>query len=172
MDNVRPEGNEYQSVTSPSWEALGVNVHVIRSKRIRKYPQQYYLGCGDARECNNYDVSSIVYMIHYGGLNRNVDTYDILSLLDEWDAEYFMDDPSTFHMREYYVLKSQSHDIDNLTYVEALSCECAFGYYKAMDEKIQSLIRRDTWDIVSSKSVADHNVITGTWSFKYNSKPD
>ena len=32
-------------------------------------------------------------------------------------------------------------------------------YFKAMDDEIQSLMRRDTWEIFSKKSVADHNVL-------------
>ena len=40
-----------------------------------------------------------------------------------------------------------------------------------MYDEIHSLIRRDTWDIVSSKSVADQSVLPGTWSFKFKSKP-
>ena len=28
-------------------------------------------------------------------------------------------------------------------------------------------MRRETWEIFPRKSVADHNVITGTWSFKF-----
>ena len=62
-------------------------------------------------------------MIQDRDLNRNVDTDDILSLLAEWDAEDCMDTPSTFHMREYYALKTQSHDPDTKTYMEALSGE-------------------------------------------------
>ena len=54
-------------------------------------------------------------------LNSNVDTYDILSLLAEWDTEDCMDTPSTFYMKKYYFLKSQSHNTDTLTYMEALS---------------------------------------------------
>ena len=95
------------------------------SKRIRKYSQQYDPGCWAAREWNNDDVASIVYMIQDGGINRNLDMYDILSLLAEWDAEYCMDMPSTFHMREYYVLKSQIHDTYTPMYMEVLSGENA-----------------------------------------------
>ena len=40
-----------------------------------------------------------------------------------------------------------------------------------MDDEIQSLIGRDTWNTVLSNSVADHNVLPGTWSFKCKSKP-
>ena len=76
---------------------------------------------GFAREWNNDDVASIVYMIQDRYLNINVHTEDILLLLAEWDAEYCMDTPLTFHMRESYVLKTQSHDPDTPTYMEALS---------------------------------------------------
>ena len=53
-------------------------------------------------------------MIQDRGIYSNIDTDDILSLLAEWDAEYFIDTPSTFHMREYYALKTQSHDPDRI----------------------------------------------------------
>ena len=99
MDNVCPEGTEYQYITSPSGEALGRNVHVRRSERIINSPQRYNPGFEAAIEFNNDDVTSIVYMIQERGLNRNVDTDDILSLLAEWDAEDFMNTPSTFHTR-------------------------------------------------------------------------
>ena len=48
---------------------------------------------------------------------------DILSLLAEWDTEYCMDTPSTFYMRETYAIKTQIHDPDTPTYMEALSGE-------------------------------------------------
>ena len=93
------------------------------SECIRKYPQWYNPGFGDAIEWKNDTVASIVYMTQDGNLNINADTYDILSLLAEWYAEDCMDMPSTFHMRESYVLKYQSHDPDTPTYTEALSGE-------------------------------------------------
>ena len=75
------------------------NVHVRRSELIRNSPQWYNPGIGADREWENDDVACIVYMIQDRDLNGNVDTDDILSLLAEWDAEYFMDTPSTFYMR-------------------------------------------------------------------------
>ena len=56
-------------------------------------------------------------MIQDRYLNSNVDTDDILSLLVEWDIEDCMDTPSTFHMRESYALKTQSHDTDTPMYM-------------------------------------------------------
>ena len=56
--------------------------------------------------------------------------------------------------------------------MEALSDKNLEEYFKAMDDEIQSLMRRDTWEIVSRKSVDDHNVLPGTWSFKCKRKSD
>ena len=83
-------------------------------------------------------------MIQYSNFDINVDTDDILSLLAEWDEEDCMDTPSTFHMRESYALNTQSHDPDTTTYMEALSGENSEEYFKAMDDEIRSLTRRDT----------------------------
>ena len=97
-----PEGTEDKYVTSPSGESLGRNVHVRCSKLIRNFPHRYYPGFCSAREWKNEDVASIVYMIQYRGLNSNVDTDDIRLLLAGWDAEVFMDVPSTFQMKESF----------------------------------------------------------------------
>ena len=75
-------------------------------------------------------------------------------------------------MRESYAIKTQSHDTDNPTYMEALSGENPEEYFKAMDDEIQIIMRRDKWEIVLRKLIADHNVIPGTWSFKFSRKPD
>ena len=83
-----------------------------------------------------------------------------------------MDTPSTFHMGESYVINTQSHYPDTPTYMEVLLGENSEEYFKAMDDEIQSLMRRDTCEIVSRKSVDDHNVLPGTGSFNCNRKPD
>ena len=126
----------------------------------------------DAIEWNNEAVASIAYMIQYGDININVYTDDILSLLAEWYAEDCMNMPSTFHMRESYVLESQSHNPDNLTHMEALSGKNAEKYFKVVDDEIKSLMGRDTLEIVLRKSIADHNVLPATWYFKCKRKPD
>ena len=78
---------------------MGRNVNVRPSECIRNYPQRYNPGFGAAREWNNNAVANIVYMIQDRDYDSNVDTDDILSLIAEWDAEYCMDTPSTFHIR-------------------------------------------------------------------------
>ena len=45
-------------------------------------------------------------------------------------------------------------------------------YFKVIDDEIESIMRRGTWDIFKRKSVADLNVLPETWSFKYIRKPD
>ena len=57
-------------------------------------------------------------------------------------------------------------------YMVALSGENAEEYFKTMDNEIQILMRRDTWDIFLRESISDHNVLPGTWSFKCKRKPD
>ena len=71
-------GDEDQSVTYSRGEALGSNVHMKRSERIISSSWRYNPGFGAAREWNNDDVASIVYMIQDRDLNRNVHTDDIL----------------------------------------------------------------------------------------------
>ena len=58
------------------------------------------------QECKSGTVASLVYMIRDRDDDINVDTYKILLLLADWDAEYFMDAPSTLHIRGSYALKS------------------------------------------------------------------
>ena len=60
--------------------------------------------------------------------------------------------PSTFHMRESYVLKYQSQDTDTPTYMEALPGENAEEYFKATDDENRILMIRDTWDIFKEVS--------------------
>ena len=111
-------------------------------------------------------------MIQYGDLNRNVDTNDILLLLAKCYTEDCMDTPSTFHTRNYYVLKSQIRNPETPTYMEDLSGEKLEEYFKEMDDETHSIMRRETQEIVSRKSVDDNNVLPGTWSFKCKRKPD
>ena len=82
---------------------------MIRSERIRDSPQRYNPGFGAAREWKNDAVASIAYMIQDRDFDSNVDADGIILLMAEWDAEDCMDTISTFHMKEYYALKTQSH---------------------------------------------------------------
>ena len=68
--------------------------------------------------------------------------------------------------------QTQSHDSETPTYKEALSGKNLEEYFKAMYDEIQSLMRRETLDIFSRKSLADNNVLPGTWYFKCKRKPD
>ena len=82
-------------------------------------------------------------MIQDRDFDSNVDTDEILLLLAEWEVEDCMDTPSTFHIRESYALKNQGHDPDTPTYMEESSGEKSEEYFKAMDDEIQSLTRRE-----------------------------
>ena len=41
-----------------------------------------------------------------------------------------------------------------------------------MDDEVKSLIKKETWEAVPSNFVADHQVLSVTWYFKYKSKTD
>ena len=69
-----------------------------------------------------------------------------------------------------HVLKYKKHHPDTPTHMQALSGENRDEYYKAIDDEIHSLMRRETWEIVSSNSVADNNVLRVKFSFKCKRK--
>ena len=76
-------------------------------------------------------------------------------------------------MRESYAIIYQIRDPDTPTYMEVLSSEHVDKYYKAMDDEIILLIRRETWEIFPRNLVADHKVLPVTWFFKIaRRKPD
>ena len=47
--------------------------------------------------------------------------------------------------------------------METLSGENTDKDFKAMDDENKTLMRRDTWEIFLRESVADQNVLPGTW---------
>ena len=69
-------------------------------------------------------------------------------------------------------MKFQIHNTDSPKYMESLSGKNMDEYFKAMYDKIQIIMKRNTWDIVLRNSIADHNVLPGTWYFKCKRKPD
>ena len=121
---------------------MGRNFHVRRSGRIQKSTHRYDRCFESTREWKNDDVANIVYMIQDGSFNSNTYVDEILSLMNEWYVEDYMDIQSTFHTRSSYILKSQSHNPDTPMYMEALSGENAEEISKAMASDIQSLLRR------------------------------
>ena len=78
MEKLCLEGTKKQSVTSPSGEALGSNFYVRRYGGIIKYLHPYDPVFGAAREWNNDDVASIVYMIQDVNITSDVDMDEIL----------------------------------------------------------------------------------------------
>ena len=83
---------------------LGRNVHIRRSKHIRKYPQWYNPVFRASREWKSDSVKSLVYMLQIGYCYGNVEMDDILYLLYYWYSEDCMDATLKLHMREYYAL--------------------------------------------------------------------
>ena len=54
--------------------------------------------------------------------------------------------------------------------MEALSSEYVDEYYKVIYDKVNNLMRRDTWEIFPRKLVYNHNFLPLTWSVKYHRK--
>ena len=48
--------------------------------------------------------------------------------------------------------------------METFSGENTDEYFKAMDDKIQGLMKRETWEIVLRISISDHDVLPVRWS--------
>ena len=94
--------------------------------------------------------------------------------------EVYVATMTTIISDSYYSLVDTLNQMKNLKIkdhpgrdaAEALSGKNLEEYFMAMDDEIQSLMRRDTWEIVSRKSVADHNMLPGTWSLKCKRKYD
>ena len=122
MDNGHLEGTQDQFVTYPSVDSLGNNVHVSCYGCIRKYPQRYDPVFVSAIDLKSDSVASLVFMTRNGDYDINIDVVNILSFLDKWYAEYFMDVSFTLHIREFYALKSQIHNPGTPIYMDALSC--------------------------------------------------
>ena len=52
--------------------------------------------------------------------------------------------------------------------METLSGEKTDEYFKAMDDEIKSLMRKETWEIVLRKSISDQNGVPVKWSSRQN----
>ena len=73
-------------------------------------------------------------------------------------------------MIESYVINSQINYPDTPTYTESLSVEHAGELYKALDDEFHIIMIRYKWEIFSSNSAADHNLLPVTCYFKCKSK--
>ena len=69
------------------------------SKRNRKFTHRFEPSFADVREWKSDAATSLVYIIQDGYYYRNLNMYEILSLLDYLDVEGFVDTPSTLIMR-------------------------------------------------------------------------
>ena len=87
-------------------------------------------------------------MVRYVGHDSNIYIGEILFQISVWYSEYLMYDPSTLHIRESYSLKSKNQYPDTPIYMEVLIGEHADEYYKAVNDEVQSLIRRYIWEAV------------------------
>ena len=93
----------YQVVIFPMWGVPKGNWKILHRFFLGLHKVEYWRCC----KLSIYDL--------WWDHDSNVYTYEILSLMAEWDAENCIDTWLTFHTRESYVLKSQIHDPDTPT---------------------------------------------------------
>ena len=67
----------------------------------------------------------------------------------------------------YKTKKVSDPDLPN--YKEAMSGDYAQEFKHAMNQELESLVKRDTWSLVPR---GDHKTIPGTWAFRIKRKPD
>ena len=66
--------------------------------------------------------------------------------MDHWYSQDCLDIPSTTHMSEAYELISTKFSHNTQNYIEALSGEKFYWWYKAMCIYIEIIILQDTWN--------------------------
>ena len=93
MDNVCPEGTQYQYISYTSGEVWGRNANLRYSECNRKHPQTFDPRFGYRIYQNSDATASLVYIIKYCIHDSNVYIYEILYLSADWDAENCTDTP-------------------------------------------------------------------------------
>ena len=74
---------------------------------------------------------------------------EIVALLADLDLENCFEHPTASYMSEAYTyLAKKGKDPNAPTYWDAMTDEEADFWYDAMDEEIDNLVKRRTWDII------------------------
>lgn len=68
------------------------------------------------------------------------------------------------------ILAAKANDADNPTWEEAMNGPDADGYWQAAQQEVQTLEKKETWDLVDRQDWM--NVLRSTWAFKCKHYPD
>ena len=94
---------------------------------------------------------------------------DVWALLADKDVNDAFCHPKVFD--EYLAnAAAKNKDEDSPTYLEALTGPYEEQFREAMNEEIEGLVKRNTWDLVPKSSIGKENpkgeILPTTWAFK------
>jgi hypothetical protein len=142
------------------------------STRTRLTPTRFTPGEGAASQWKNNEwknTNVLNLAEHMSELKwTDNDMKEISALLADHDAEETAMNyqPAAFTAKKRY-------DPDTPSYMEAMSGDNAEDYWVTMKGEIDSLVKRQTWDIVPRSSCAPNALIVpGTWAFRCKRRPD
>jgi len=145
-----------------------------RSGRERSAPERFVPDMGPASKWRSGHVANLAAALSSGNdwsLRSWDEINSLLTDMDDpsWDSTPISMKPSLFVAKK----KRKVPDPDTPNYTEAMSGEDSESYWRAMNDEIKSLVKRDTWEAVSRSEVPDgEDVVPGTWAFKCKRRPD
>ena len=164
---VAPVPFALDSPLAPTQAPTASSPILRRSSRTRARPVPYQSDFASARQWKNNEVLYLAQTM--ANLTISISSQTKLnSLLTDIDAET----TATNYSPASYAAKPK-HDPDTPSYVEAMSGEQSEDYWRAMQEEISALVKRNTWEILPrSQCPIGTNVVPGTWAFRCKRRPD
>ena len=100
---------------------------------------------------------------------------DVWAMLADQDVNNAFSHPKVFD--EYNTFAAaRNKDEDSPTYLEALTGPHEKQFREAMNEEIERLVKRNTWDLVPKSSIRKENpdgeLLPTTWAFKIKHHTD
>ena len=106
----------------------------------------------------------------------NPDLKEIVALLADLDLENCFEHLTVTYMSEAYThLAKKGKDPNAPTYWDAVTGEEHDFWYDAMDEEIDNLVKRMTWDVIKQSDIGRKykfgQVVPTTWAYKKKRYP-
>ena len=126
---------------------------------------------------NNEKTAAMAAMIDNYVPIDNPDLKEIVALLADLDLEHCSEHPTASCMSEAYAhLAKKNKDPDAPSYWDAVTGEEADFWYDAMDEEIDNLVKRRTYNIIRRSDIGAKyklgQIVPTTWAFKKKRYPD
>ena len=180
--NQDNDNNEVSSTEDNHFEVEPAGL--CRSTRHKKSPERFNPGMGEAASkwsdkavFNNEKTAAMAAMIDTYVPIDNPDLKEIVALLADLDLEHCFEYPTATYLSEAYAhLAKKNKDPDTPSYWDAVTGEEADFWYDAMDEEIDNLVKRRTWDIIRRSDIGVKyklgQIVPTTWAFKKKRYPD